>query len=121
MPSAPILTDWSPDGRFLLANFASTGTRQDIWAIPVSGHPADCRPIPLVKTAAVETAAEFSPDGHWIVYLSDETGTADVVSPIPGLGRGYAVSARDGSAIDCKKRARGAVEARREGDSLLES
>jgi serine/threonine protein kinase/Tol biopolymer transport system component len=71
-------TSWSPDGKFLL--YYSSGdpkTGQDIWVLPLTG---ERKPFAFVRTNSNEIHAQFSPDGHWIAYQSDEI----YVAPFPG-------------------------------------
>jgi Tol biopolymer transport system component len=68
--------DWSRDGRWI-----SYGTR-DIWIASASG---DRKPFPFLATPALEGDGRFSPDGRWIAYVSNETGTYEVyVRPFAG-------------------------------------
>ena len=64
---------WTKDGRFLL--FGSTGpkTSSDLWALPMVQ--ADAKPVSLLKTQFVEAVPRVSPDGRWLAYTSDESGT----------------------------------------------
>jgi Tol biopolymer transport system component len=42
------------------------------------------QPLPYVNTEFAERLAQFSPDAHWIAYISDETGRFEVyVRPFP--------------------------------------
>ena len=66
--------DFSPDGRFLIYEDQHPTQKKDLWVLPV----ADGKPIPFVTTTADETTADFSPDGKWVAYSSDETGTREV-------------------------------------------
>jgi hypothetical protein len=44
-------------------------------------------------------AAQFSPDGRWLAYVSNETGTLQVyVRPFPGPDRRWTVSTANGTA-----------------------
>jgi Tol biopolymer transport system component len=36
------------------------------------------KPTPLINTPGREAAGQFSPDGRWIAYVSDESGQPDV-------------------------------------------
>ena len=47
----------------------------DIWVLPLSG---DRKPFPVVQTPYNETHAQFSPDGRWIVYASNESGKMEI-------------------------------------------
>jgi Tol biopolymer transport system component len=52
-----------------------------------------------VQTPANETAAAFSPDGHWLVYQSTETGRSEIyVQPFPGPARSTLLSTGGGTA-----------------------
>ena len=73
------VSDWSRDGRWILYSEIDPRTGSDIWLLParVSGtEPA--KPIPLVRTRALESQAQVSPDGKWLAYTSDESGAEHV-------------------------------------------
>jgi Tol biopolymer transport system component len=70
-----LVTDWSPDGRYLLYEETDPKTKNDIWALPLFG---DRKPIRLLSSPANEYAPAFSPDGRWIAYASDESGSFHV-------------------------------------------
>jgi Tol biopolymer transport system component len=69
----------SPDGRFLIFD-DHTAQRQDLWILPLAPPPAGAerKPIPFLVTPADETFGQFSPDGKWIAYDSDESGAREV-------------------------------------------
>ncbi len=71
--SAP--SDWSPDGRFLLFWRRGEKTRTDIWALPLFG---ERKPYEVLNSPASEELARFSPDGRWLAYTSDESGSPEV-------------------------------------------
>ena len=92
-PEEDLLNDWSPDGRYLL--FSRQGDRGDLWAFDMNG---DEGAFAVVASDAHEYFAQFSPDGHWIAYESDELGERNIyVQPFPGPGSSTQVS-RDGGA-----------------------
>ena len=77
-------TDWSPDGRFLLYRVQDPKMGFDIWALPLEG---DQKPFPVLQTSYEEREPQFSPDGKWIAYQSNETGRFEIyVQMFPGLG-----------------------------------
>jgi Tol biopolymer transport system component len=79
-------TDWSPDGKYVLYRTPA----YDIWAIPMSG---DRKPFPVLAEKFSENAAKFSPDGRWILYVSNETGRNEVyVQAFPPSGAKWQVS-----------------------------
>jgi Tol biopolymer transport system component len=92
---APALTwDWSRDGRFLVFSEFSGTTRCDLWLLPLRG---DRKPYPYLKTVANESSARFSPDGHWMAYVSDESGRPEVwVQSIPRNGAKWQISTGGG-------------------------
>jgi eukaryotic-like serine/threonine-protein kinase len=66
---------WSRDGRFLLYVVFDPKTQYDIWVLPLQG---DKKPVPFLVTEFHEGTARFSPDGHWVAYMSDESGHFEV-------------------------------------------
>ena len=70
-PGEPCLpTDWSPDGRFIVAN-----VRGDVWSIQTGGEEAA---QPLLDAASVQRDARISPDGRRVSYVSHESGRPEV-------------------------------------------
>lgn len=67
--------DWSPDSKYLIYDDHHATQRQDLWVLPFSG---ERKPVPFLVTPADETAAQFSPDGKWIAYSSDESGRRQI-------------------------------------------
>ena len=91
-PKGP--TDWSRDGRFILYRDSDPKTSYDIWALKLDG---DRRTFPVVLTSAAERDAQFSPDGKWIAYQSNESGRFEIyVQRFPGPGDKEPISAGGG-------------------------
>ena len=76
---------WSPDGKFLL--YRAVGdpkTGDDLWVLPLAG---ERKPFPFAQTTFAEVSGQFSPDGRWIAYQSDESQRAEIyVAPFNGPG-----------------------------------
>jgi Tol biopolymer transport system component len=78
-------SNWSPDGKTLLYNALSPGTGWDIWALPLTSDKP--RPYAFLQTPFNEQQGQFSPDGQWVLYQSDESGRAEIYVtrfPVPG-------------------------------------
>ena len=75
--------DWSPDGGFLLYSSDEPKSGRDLLALPISG--SDRKPIPVATTPFVEDNGQFSPDGRWVAYETNESGNRVevVVQPFP--------------------------------------
>jgi eukaryotic-like serine/threonine-protein kinase len=88
--------DWSRDGRFLLFMQRGKNTGADLWVLPMQG---ERKPFPYLATPFTEAQARFSPDGHWVVYASNESGTKEIyVQPFPvSTGGKWPVSNGGGS------------------------
>ncbi len=88
--------DWSRDGRFIIYMQRKKNAGTDLWVLPLQG---DRKPVPYLVTAFNEGQAKFSPDGHWVVYTSNESGTKEVyVQPFPvSSGGKWVVSNGGGS------------------------
>jgi eukaryotic-like serine/threonine-protein kinase len=56
------------------------------------------RPAVFLNSAATELEPMFSPDGQWIAYASNETGSIEVwVRPFPGPGGKWLISSGGGA------------------------
>jgi eukaryotic-like serine/threonine-protein kinase len=87
-------SDWSSDGRFILYTQLSPTTVWDLWVMPLFG---DRQPISFLQTKFNETNGVFSPDGKWIAYESDDSGSSQVwVQSFPA-GSKWQVSSEGGS------------------------
>ncbi len=67
--------DWSADGRFILYWERTPQTRNDVWVLPLKG---DGKPWPWLNRQYAEGPARFSPDGKWIAYGSNESGSYEI-------------------------------------------
>jgi eukaryotic-like serine/threonine-protein kinase len=89
--SAKFATDWSSDGRFILyMETSGISGGADLWVLSVSEN---LKPIPIVQSTFDESQAKFSPDAHWIAYVTTESGTPQVyVQNFPPTDRKWMVS-----------------------------
>jgi Tol biopolymer transport system component len=93
-------TSISPDGKFLLYHTnGDPKTGADLWILPDPlGPPGTAKPYPLLQSQSNERNAQFSPDGHWIAYSSNETGRDEIyVVPFPGPGGKRQISPAGGT------------------------
>jgi len=77
-------TDWSRNGQFILGVQGEIINRLsgEIWVLPVSG---DRKPRVFVRAPKAAYDGQFSPDGHWVAYVSKESGREEVyVVPFDG-------------------------------------
>ncbi len=92
-----IVTSLSSDGRFVAYTNTDTkgNTKQDLWILPLFG---DRKPFPFLQTQFNEFGAQFSPDGQWIAYISDESNNSQIyIAPFPGPGGKWQVSRNGGT------------------------
>jgi Tol biopolymer transport system component len=77
--------DWSRDGKYILYGRGLPGA-QDIWAMPLEG---DRKPFQVVPAApsTFRGNPRLSPDGRWLTYTSNESGS----------GQAYVVAFKGGS------------------------
>jgi hypothetical protein len=87
--------DWSADGRFIVYQAGGGKTLLDVWVLPLSG---EREPFPFLQTECNEEHAQFSPDGRWLAYTSDESGRPEIyVQSFPASGGKWRVSTHGGT------------------------
>jgi len=88
-------SDWSADGRYLTYYRTDAKTQTDIWILPLFG---DRKPFPLIHSEFSEGQSQFSPDGKWIAFVSDDSGTPQVyVQSFPTLTGKFQISIEGGT------------------------
>ncbi len=79
---------WSPDGSFVLfgrAALATFRTKIAIWRLDLKGERGAS---PVLDEPFVHQAAQLSPDGRWLAYSTNESGSTQiVVQSFPDLSR----------------------------------
>jgi Tol biopolymer transport system component len=87
-------TDWSPDGRFVLIDKGTIGA-SDIWVVPLA---TPDKAFPLVESPFLDGNGQFSPDGRWVAYMSQQSGRLEVyVTSFAEAGARWQVSANSGT------------------------
>jgi Tol biopolymer transport system component len=66
--------DWSRDGKYLIYNYG-LGGRAALRVLPLAG---DRKPVTYLDTAFFTSQSQFSPNGRWVAYYSNESGTREV-------------------------------------------
>jgi Tol biopolymer transport system component/predicted Ser/Thr protein kinase len=97
-PADEIVKDWSKDGRYLAYSFGEDDYR-DIYAVALEdGKPSEsAKPFPVVQGHFHKDQPQFSYDGKWLAYTSDETGTFQVyIVSFPALDQKLQVSVTSG-------------------------
>ena len=67
--------DWSRDGRFVLFDSTASDGTDDLWVLPLAG---DEDPYSLKTSPALIAGGQFSPDGRWVAYGSEESGRFEI-------------------------------------------
>jgi Tol biopolymer transport system component len=87
-----VVTDWSAERLVFTNTRVSAGF--DIWALPNGQAQA----VSVVSTPTNAVHGRLSPDGKWLAYASDESGSWQVyVQPFPPSGAKTMISAEGGS------------------------
>jgi eukaryotic-like serine/threonine-protein kinase len=89
---------WTPDGRYLTYLWGDGEKMVSLWMRPAAG---DGKPVAVVQPPSPQSnlfAYRISPDGHWVAYVSDESGQFEVyITSFPeGKGK-WKVSSGGGS------------------------
>ena len=93
--AAKFATSWSRDGQFILFENWAPKAKAAIWYLPVAG---DRQPKPLLQNAAFDHGqGQFSPDGRFVSYASNESGRAEIyVQTFPTSGSKWQISTNGG-------------------------
>ena len=87
---------FTPSGDSIITNF-DVGTANELRLVPLPYDPRKPATT-LLPPDPQPRFARVSPDGHWLAYVSDETGTAEVyVQPFPQRGGHFQISSGGGN------------------------
>ena len=68
--------DWSHDGKYIFYERGEPGT-QEIWALPIEGERKPFQVVPTTPNT-FRSDPHLSPDGHWLAYTSNESGSYQI-------------------------------------------
>jgi eukaryotic-like serine/threonine-protein kinase len=68
-------TSWSEDGQHLLYFTVDPGPGVDLWVLPMIGTR---KPFPFLQSSFQKVWGQFSPDGRWVAYESNESGQFEI-------------------------------------------
>jgi serine/threonine protein kinase len=89
-----VSSDWSPDGRYIIASAPQQATGDDLWLVPLGG---DGKPVKFLGPPSDQMHGNFSPDGRLVAYTSNESGRFQVyVQTFPLSNRKWQVSTDGG-------------------------
>jgi Tol biopolymer transport system component len=92
--AAKFTQDWSLDGRYLLYTSVTSNHSFDLWILPMVG---EHKPFLFLETHSAAVTARFSPDGHWVMYSSNQSGNYEVyVQGFPTPEEKYQISKSGG-------------------------
>jgi dipeptidyl aminopeptidase/acylaminoacyl peptidase len=87
------MCSWTPDGKSLLYISTVDNKNNSLWQTSI----ADRKPSLVFKDPAFYSTATVSPDGHFMAFVSDESGRDELyVTTYPTVGRRWQVSQNGG-------------------------
>jgi Tol biopolymer transport system component/tRNA A-37 threonylcarbamoyl transferase component Bud32 len=90
--------DWSPDRKFLIYEAAARGAKRQLFYRERRPDGTLGDAVSSMKSSANDTLPKFSPDGHYVAYVSDASGRNEVyVREFPGGANAQQVSASGGN------------------------
>ena len=85
---------WSPDGRTIAYYEAPAAGTPNLWLLPLDSR----KPQRFAASKFGQLMAQFSPDGKWLAYASNESGRPEVyVQPVSGAKGKWQISNAGGA------------------------
>jgi serine/threonine protein kinase/Tol biopolymer transport system component len=96
-----VARSFSPDGKRLAYTQYGADVHDEIWTAPFDGdrdHPRLGNPEAFLRRSYSDIEPAFSPDGRWLAYSSDESGSRELyVRPFPASEGKIQISTGGGS------------------------
>jgi Tol biopolymer transport system component len=90
-----VALSWTKDRQTVLVRREAAQTGPDLLAISLDG-----KQVPVAESTYAETEGQFSPDGKWIAYVSNENGRPEVyLQSFPRTGGHTQVSIDGGTQV----------------------
>lgn len=87
-------SDYSRDGRHIIFTNSGDSSSFDVWDLPTDSR----QPRAIIQTPFDEYQGVMSPDGRWLAYVSEESGTPQVyVQSFPDGAQRVQISSRGGA------------------------
>jgi Tol biopolymer transport system component len=98
--AANLPTAITPDGKMMIGAAGPDGRQVWLWPVtgsPLAGDAHENYPNGLMEPPSRKNGFQFSNDGRWVAYASDESGRSEIfVVPYPGPGAKTQVSINGG-------------------------
>ena len=95
-PADEVIEDWSKDGRYVAFKLGRDGF-EDLYAAPIDAAGKAGTPFPIAQGKYRKDEPQFSYDGKWLAYTSDESATFQVyVVSFPDMAQKKQVTPPDG-------------------------
>jgi serine/threonine protein kinase/Tol biopolymer transport system component len=95
-PADEFVEDWSKDGRHLVYRQAQ-GEFEDLYVLPIDADGKPGKPFPIIQGPYHKDEPQFSYDGQWLAYVSDESGRFEIyVTSFPALDQKLKVTDEGG-------------------------
>jgi serine/threonine protein kinase len=88
-------TDWSWDDQFVLFRRLDPGKNLELWTMPMGGEQ---KPKSFLSSNFAVIQGQFSPDGRWVAYASNESGKWEIyVTPLLESVTNWRISSAGGT------------------------